>query len=114
MRAAEGEAATPGAPPLTAEEMQPLWHWERRVTWLYVGAMAALLLAGLAASRFGELAWVQAPLLVGFAVLLVAAGVLHLFARCPRCGTRVRSGVLKMLPDKCSGCAVVFPRPPRS
>jgi len=98
--------------PLTPEEMQPLWRWERQVSWLQVAAMGGFLLAGLAANRFGDLAWLSHPLLAGAVALLLAAAVLQLRARCPRCRTRLRSKILRLLPDKCADCGVVFPRPP--
>lgn len=98
--------------PLTLEEMGPLWRWERQVLWLNVAAMGGFLLAGLAANRLGDLAWVHQPLLAGAIVLLLAAGVLQVRARCPRCRTRLRSKILRMLPDKCAVCGVQLPRPP--
>lgn len=98
---------------LTRAEAEPLWRWERRVTWLQVAAMGCLLLAGgVTAYRGGDLAWFARPLLAGVFILLVAAAVLQFSGRCPRCRTRLRSGLLKMLPDKCRACGVTFPRPP--
>jgi hypothetical protein len=114
MRAGQGEGAMRPTEPLTPGDMQGLWRWERQVTWLYGTSMAALLLSGMAASRFGDYAWLQRPLLVAFAGLLTAAAVLQFLARCPRCGTRLRSGVLKLIPDKCVACGVEFPRPRKS
>ena len=100
--------------PLTGEEMQRLWRWERQVSWLYVAAMGGFLLASVAANRFGDLAWISRPLLAAALLVLAAAGALQFRERCPRCRTRLRSGVLKMLPDKCSTCGVAFPRPPKA
>jgi uncharacterized protein (DUF983 family) len=74
--------------------------------------MAGFLFAGLAANRFGDLAWLNRPVLAAAVVLLFAASVLHIRARCPRCHTRLRSRILKMLPDKCARCGVAFPHPP--
>jgi hypothetical protein len=98
--------------PLTPAEMEPLWRSERQATWLQVVAMAGFLFAGLAANRFGDLAWLNRPVLAAAVVLLFAASVLHIRARCPRCHTRLRSRILKMLPDKCARCGVAFPHPP--
>jgi hypothetical protein len=98
--------------PLTPGEMEPLWRWERQVSWLQVTAMGGLLLAGLAANRFSDLAWLNRTLLAGAIVLLLAATVLQVGARCPRCRTRLRGKVLRLLPDRCAVCGVAFPRPP--
>jgi hypothetical protein len=98
--------------PLTPAEMEPLWRWERQATWLQVAAMGGFLLAGLAANRFSDLTWLNRPLLAGAIALLLAAAVLQIRARCPRCRTRLRSRILRMLPDKCPACGVLFPRPP--
>jgi hypothetical protein len=92
--------------------MEPLWRRERQVTWLQVAAMGGFLLAGLAANRFGDLAWLNQPVFAGAIVLLLAAAVLQIRARCPRCRTRLPSRILRMLPDKCAACGVVFPHPP--
>jgi hypothetical protein len=92
--------------------MEPLWRRERMVTWLQVAAMGGFLLAGLAANRFGDLAWINQPVFAGAIVLLLAAAVLQIGARCPRCRTRLQSKILRMLPDKCGACGVGLPRPP--
>jgi hypothetical protein len=109
---AEQKAMRPQEP-LTREESEPLWRWERRITWLNVAAMGGLLLAGVAAHRFGDFAWLQRPFLGGAIVLIAAAAVLQFRERCPRCGARLRSKLLNLLPDKCASCGVDFPRPPR-
>jgi hypothetical protein len=98
--------------PLTREEMEPLWDRERRVSWLQVGSMVGLLLAGVFAQRISTLAWLAGPLLAGALVLLGAASVLQVRTRCPRCQTWLRGKLLRMLPDKCHGCGVEFPRQP--
>jgi hypothetical protein len=98
--------------PLTRAELERLWRWERQMTWLYGAAMAGFLLAGVAANRFGDLAWLHRPLLAGAAILVVAAAVLQFRERCPRCRARLRSGILRMLPGRCSQCGVPFPRQP--
>jgi hypothetical protein len=102
----------PAQDPLTREESEWLWRWERQMTWLNVSAMGGLLLAGVAAHRFGDFAWLQRPFLAGAIVLIAAAAVLHFRGRCPRCGARLRGKLLKLLPDKCAVCGVAFPRPP--
>jgi hypothetical protein len=98
--------------PLTREELEPLWRSERQVSWLNVAAMGVFLLASVTAYRDGQLAWFGRPLLVAVLALLLAAAVLQFRARCPRCRTRLRGKILRMLPDKCAACGVEFPRPP--
>jgi hypothetical protein len=98
--------------PLTREEMEPLWRAERQVSWLNVAAMGVFLLASATAYRDQQLAWFARPLLAAMLVLLLAAAVLQFRARCPRCHTRLRPRILRMLPDKCAVCGVEFPRPP--
>jgi hypothetical protein len=102
----------PQPEPLTHDQMERLWRWERQLTWLHAAAMGGFLLAGVAANRFGDLAWLNQPLLAGAIALLLVAGVLQLRERCPRCGTRLRSKILRLLPDKCFACGVAFPRRP--
>ena len=98
--------------PLTHEEMEGLWRWERQITWLNVAAMGCLVLASVAAYRFGDFSWLQRPLLAAVLILVAVAAILQLNARCPRCGARLRSRILRLLPDKCSTCGVEFPRAP--
>jgi hypothetical protein len=109
-----GPAAAHTREPLTAREMEPLWRWERQVGWLHIAAMGAFLLASVAGQREGLIASFSGPLLAGVLVLLLVAAVLQLRARCPRCQSRLRARILRMLPDKCSACGVEFPRPPRA
>jgi hypothetical protein len=97
---------------LTPEEMEPLWRWERQVGWLNIAAMAAFLLASAIGYRDDTLAWFARPLLATSLVLLLAAGLLQFRARCPRCRARLRSKIIRMLPDTCTACGVDLPRPP--
>ncbi len=98
--------------PLTLAELEPLWRKERRVSWLQVASMVGLLLAGVIAQRITTLAWLVPPLLAGALMFLFAAAVLQVRTHCPRCRTWLRGKLLRMLPDKCPGCGVVFPREP--
>jgi hypothetical protein len=100
----------PQAEPLTQAELEPLWHRERQVSWLQIASMVGLLLAGVSAQRIGT--WLANPLLAGTLILLVAATVLQVRSRCPRCQTRLRGKLLRMLPEKCPACGVAFPRQP--
>lgn len=97
---------------LTPGEMAPLWRSERQVSWLYVAAMLGFLLAGLAANRLGDYAWLSQPLLAGAVVLVLVASVLQIRMRCPRCHRRLRSKILRLLPDTCAACGVELPRAP--
>jgi hypothetical protein len=97
--------------PLTGQELERLWRWERHMTWFYGAAMVGLFLASMAVYRYGDLVWVRRPLLAGVLTLVIAAAVLQFRERCPRCGARLRSRLLAMLPSKCARCSVAFPRP---
>jgi hypothetical protein len=105
--------ATARQQPLTREEMERLWRWERHMTWLYMSAMGALLLGSIAINRFGDLPWLRGLVLTAVMVLVTAAAVLQLRGRCPRCHARLRSKLMTVLPDKCARCGVDFPRPPQ-
>jgi hypothetical protein len=98
--------------PLTHTELQPLWRRERQTSWLQIAAMACFLLGGAIAQRAGSLAYLGHPVLAGAVLLLVAATVLQMRTRCPRCRTRLSGKILRILPDKCPRCGVVFPRQP--
>jgi hypothetical protein len=110
MQGGTGQAPMPQAEPLTQAEVEPLWRRERQVGWLQIAAMAALLLAGVSAQRIGT--WLANALLAGALLLLVAATVLQVRSRCPRCQTRLRGKILRILPDRCPACGVAFPRQP--
>jgi hypothetical protein len=107
-----GQATMPQPGPLTHAEIAPLWRRERLVGWLQIAAMGAVVLAGVLAHRYGALAWLANPLLAGALALLAAGAVLQVGTRCPRCRTRLRGKLLRMLPDKCRGCGIDFPREP--
>lgn len=102
----------PGAPaPLSAEETRRLWRWERSMVRL--AAMAIMLVAAAlgTSSLYGDLPAVRV-LVTGAAIaMMLAVLVMHWRERCPRCGTRLASGLSLFLPEKCSGCGVAFPRP---
>jgi hypothetical protein len=102
----------PQPEPLTRAELEPLWRKERQVSWLQIASMVSLLLAGVIAQRIGTLAWLAGPLLAGALMLLLAASVLQVSTHCPRCRTWLRARILRVLPDKCPGCGVEFPREP--
>jgi hypothetical protein len=98
--------------PLTPEELGRLWRWERQMARFHATAIAALVLAAAAAILYSDVAWFRRTLLAAIAVLVLAATVLQLRERCPRCGARLRVKSLLRLPDKCGVCRVAFPRPP--
>jgi hypothetical protein len=106
------EAAIRPQEPLAREEMEPLWRWERQVSWLNIAAMVAFLLAGAIGYRDGTLAWLARPLLAAALGFLLVAGLWQFRVRCPRCRARLRSKIIKLLPDKCAACGVELPRPP--
>jgi len=98
--------------PLSREEMEPLWRWERQMTWFHTAAMGGLLLVSVVAYRFNYLDWLGRPVLGLVLLLLAAAAVLQFRVRCPRCGARLHGKIIKLLPDKCAVCGVELPRPP--
>ena len=112
MQGETGQATMQQPEPLTHAELEPLWRRERQGSWLQIAAMAGVLLAGVIAHRYGALAWLAHPLLAGALALLGAGAVLQVRTRCPRCRTRLRGKLFRMLPDKCPGCGIDFPRQP--
>ncbi len=98
--------------PLSHDELQRLWRWERHMTRFHALAMALLVLCAAAAYFWSDIAWVRRSLL-GLVLLLVgAATVLQLREKCPRCGSRLRTKSLLRLPARCNICGVAFERPP--
>jgi len=97
--------------PLTREELERLWRRERQMTWFHAAAMGVFLLAAVAAFHYGDFAWFRHVLLGLIVILVLAATILQLRERCPRCGTRLRTKILMQLPDKCGACGVAFTRP---
>jgi hypothetical protein len=99
--------------PLTREECERIWTWERWMMGFYAFAMIAILgtvsLAGVMGhSTQGRL------VVVGVLVLLALAGAFVQFReKCPRCAARLGRQSRLLLPDKCRHCGVEFPRPPR-
>lgn len=98
--------------PLSRDELQRLWTWERQMTRFHAVAMGALVLCAGAAYVWSDVAWVRRALLVFVLGLVVAATVLQLRERCPRCHSRLRTKSLLRLPAKCIMCGVPFERPP--
>jgi hypothetical protein len=108
-----GPATLAQPEPLTRAELEPLWRRERHVGWLQIAGMVGLLLAGWIAQRDATLTWLAHPLLAGALALVGAGALLQVRVHCPRCRARLRAKILRMLPDKCPQCGVVFPRAPR-
>ena len=100
--------------PLTREELQRLWRWERHMLRFHAVAMTLLVLSAAAAYLYSDIAWVRRSLLVLVAALVVAATVLQVREKCPRCGARLRTKSLLRLPEKCGVCGTPFQRPPAS
>lgn len=99
-----------GAQPLTASQLNALWQAERRALRLY--AVAVTILA--AALGLSHLAIVTPELryllLLGALALVLAAVVVHLAIRCPRCNARLGAQSL-LLPAKCKSCGVEIAHP---
>ena len=98
--------------PLTPEELERLSRRERRLTFVHAAAMGILMLAGVATYRYGDTAWFRSLFLWVIGVLVVAAAILQMMERCPRCGARLRRKLLVALPERCSTCGVALPRTP--
>jgi hypothetical protein len=106
-----GTAPPQPAPPepLTRTELEPLWRRERLVGGLQIAGMVSLLLAGWITHRDATLTWLAHPLLAAALVLVGAGALLQVRVHCPRCRAWLRAKLLRMLPDKCPQCGVVFP-----
>lgn len=98
--------------PLTHDELERLWRWERRMARFHAAAMVVLLLGAAAAVLYGDLAWFRRSLLGAIAALVLVATILQVQERCPRCRARLRVKTLMRLPERCGICGVVFQRPP--
>ena len=100
--------------PLSRDELQRLWRWERHMTRFHAVAMTLFVLCAAAAFLWSDVVWVRRVLLATVLLLVVAATMLQLRERCPRCGSRLRTKSLLRLPARCSMCGVAFERPPAS
>jgi hypothetical protein len=98
--------------PLTPSELARIWRWQGRMFAFYGIAIALLALAGVPMLTLGTLAWVRRAAVALLLGLLVAATMVQLRERCPRCGLRLGSHGRVFLPEQCRGCGVVFERPP--
>jgi predicted cobalt transporter CbtA len=105
-------AAAPPPKPMTPEELERFQRRERQVSLVHAIALAALLVAGLAAYRYGDSAWFRG-LFVGVVGALVAvAAIGQLLERCPRCGARLHRKLLVASPEACATCGVPLRAPP--
>ena len=98
--------------PLTPEELEQLRRREREMTLFHAAAMVALLLAGVAAARYGDAGWFRHALVAAVAALVLGGAVAQLRQRCPRCGARLASRVLVLPPEQCGACGVALTRAP--
>jgi hypothetical protein len=105
-------AARPRVAPLTPGEVERLERRERWVTGVHSAAMGAFLLAALGAYRYGDAAWFRGLVLWVIGGLVVAAGVVQLLERCPRCGARLHRKLLVVPPEACGACGVPLRPPP--
>jgi hypothetical protein len=98
--------------PLTREELERLWRWERHMVRFHAIAMTLLVVCAAATYLYSDIAWVRRSLLVLVVGLVVAATFLQVREKCPRCGARLRTKSLLRLPEKCGVCGAAFERPP--
>jgi hypothetical protein len=100
--------------PLQRSELERLWRWERLMVRFYAVAMALILISGGLVFAYNETAWVRRSLLGLVLLLVLAATLLQLRERCPRCRARIKLKSGFMLPDRCLPCGVAFERPPKT
>lgn len=100
--------------PLTPDELQRLWRWERNMLRFHAAAMPLLVLCAGAALTWGDSEWMRRALLGLVMVMLAAAAFLQMREKCPRCGARLHTKLLLRLPERCWFCGVTFERPPAS
>ncbi len=98
--------------PLTPEELERLQRRERQVALVHAAALGAVLLAILAAYRFGDSAWFRGLFVAVVVVSAAAAAVVQLLERCPRCGARLHRKLLVAAPEACAACGVHLRPPP--
>ncbi len=98
--------------PLTREELERLWRFERRTVSFHVVAVPLLVATAGAVFFVGDAAWVRRSALVLVLVRVAGATILQLSERCPRCRARLRVKTLMRLADRCGFCGVAFERPP--
>ena len=107
------QAASSSPPPLTGEEVDRLRRWERRMIRSYT-VVIMVIAAGIGLSLvYGEAGGMRYLVLGAAALIALGIAVAQFRERCPRCGTRLGSQSLVLLPDRCGTCGVAFPRPPR-
>jgi hypothetical protein len=97
--------------PLTRAELERLWLWESNTVRFHSVAMTVLVLSAAAAYFYSDVPWVRRSVLALVAVLVVAATILQVREKCPRCGSRLRTKLFR-LPARCHYCGVAFERPP--
>ena len=98
--------------PLTHGELERLWRWERHMLRFHAVAMTVLALCAAATYFYSDIAWLRRSMLALVLLLVVAATILQVREKCPRCGARLRTKSLLRLPDKCGVCGIPFERPP--
>jgi hypothetical protein len=77
--------------PLTREELARLWRWERHMLRFHAVAMTLLVACAAAALLYSDIARVRRSLLVLVTMLVIAATVLQVRGKCPRCSARPRT-----------------------
>ena len=83
--------------PLTREELKRLWRWEQHMFRFHAVALTILAVCAAAAFFYSDIAWVRRLLLVLVALLIVAATILQMREKCPRCGARLRTNPVASL-----------------
>ena len=98
-------------PPLDPSEAAHVRTWQRRMYGYFGFAMMVILGLYIAAGKYGDSPTARWIVLAGVAVLIAAATFVQFSGRCPRCNAYLGRQARLVLPAKCAGCGVEFPKP---
>ena len=109
----QSDSIETSAATLSAEENARIWRTERRA--LRLAAFAATLLAAALAlpHLFGDSHGVRYALMLVALAIILAAAIIQLRIRCPRCGARLAMQSALMVPEGCKSCGVRIRHPER-
>jgi hypothetical protein len=99
-------------PPLSRDESELIWRWERATIRVCALATVALALVFAIGWIAGSDAVTRRLIVAWFAGLIIVGLVSPLRQGCPRCGKRLSNMWRFRLADNCRSCGVAFPRRP--